>query len=1253
MAEIKKKKTRMYEPWGYQEENNYESSETQFEIELNGLFASATYDDSDKKIHFFNNDGEELSGSSIDTTQFAPGVIEDAYYDSTTKELVIVFDNGTEVRINMAEIIDENEFADGLQVSSGGIVSVKIDDTSDTYLTVGPDGIKLSGIDALIEAERERAISAETALQEAIEIVSGETLSAITELEEKVDEEIARAISAETALDDKIEDEKDRAISAETALGQRIDAEKAARLYADNQLRAALDNEIARATSAETALNDKLDQEIARATSAETVLDNKINAEEARAKAVESAITQALNDEITRSKREDEIHDDELRALDSRLDLTNAKLDAEITRSTSADTVLDNKIEAEKQRAISAETELDENIEDLRKRIGHLKSNTTLEVQNENEASFGTYNDSQSDTTFSIGIGTSDGNRKNAIEVKNDGKVYMWIENDYMDITDLLAQIAHETYDDDDPPFVFVNGITLDKSSITVTVGNTDTLTPTVTPSNASDPSVVWESSDERVAKVDENGVVTAIAIGTATITAMTLDGGFTATCEVTVAPTPVVHVTGVTLDKNSITLNVNETDTLAATILPNDAADKSVTWSSSNPSVATVDSNGIVTAVAAGNATITVTTVDGGLTAQCAVTVIVNVTGVTLDNNSITLNVNETSALTATVLPADATDKSVTWSSSNPAIAAVNTNSNANGIVSGVSSGNAVITVTTVDGGLTAQCNVTVEAQPTSTITYTAANKLNVNLTAFTPAATAETYDSATQTGVIEFNALVTAIGTNAFSEKNALTSIVVPDSVTTIGDMAFDSCESLTNVTIGNGTTSIGQGAFGWCNSITSCTIGSGVTSIGDYAFYQCRSLTSIDIPDSVQTIGNFAFNSCSSLTSVTIGNGVTSINQNAFSRCTSLTSVTIPSDVTSINLNAFSYCNSLTSITCEATTPPTLGNNAFANTNDCPIYVPCESLETYESAWSAYASRIQCPPQPTTALTYTAANKLGVDLTKFTPAATAETFADGVGNIEFASNVTAIGTNAFYQKNALTSIDIPSSVTSIGNYAFSNCGGLSSVTIPDSVTSIGERAFQDCTSLTSIDIPSGVTSIVQYAFYQCTSLTSCTIGSGVTFIGDSAFSRCSGLTSIDIPDSVTSIGGSAFYNCSGLTSVTIGTSVTSIGQNAFENCSGFTSVVIPNSVTSIGNSAFSKCRSLTSIGIPSSVTSIDSSAFRFCSSLTSITIEATTPQTLGSGVFDNTNNCPIYVPAESVNAYQTATNWSTYASRIQAKP
>lgn len=136
-------------------------------------------------------------------------------------------------------------------------------------------------------------------------------------------------------------------------------------------------------------------------------------------------------------------------------------------------------------------------------------------------------------------------------------------------------------------------------------------------------------------------------------------------------------------------------------------------------------------------------------------------------------------------------------------------------------------------------------------------------------------------------------------------------------------------------------------------------------------------------------------------------------------------------------------------------------------------------------------------------------------------------------------------------------------------------------------------------------------------------------------------------------TEIAQNAFYECTSLTSITIPNSVTSIGDCAFCNCEYLTSVTIPDSVTSIGDEAFVACSCLTSVTIPDSVTSIGTSAFDTCNGLTSITIQATTPPTLGSGAFDYTNDCPIYVPAESVNVYKAATNWSTLASRIQAIP
>ena len=145
---------------------------------------------------------------------------------------------------------------------------------------------------------------------------------------------------------------------------------------------------------------------------------------------------------------------------------------------------------------------------------------------------------------------------------------------------------------------------------------------------------------------------------------------------------------------------------------------------------------------------------------------------------------------------------------------------------------------------------------------------------------------------------------------------------------------------------------------------------------------------------------------------------------------------------------------------------------------------------------------------------------------------------------------------------------------------------------------------------------------------------------------------LTSAAIKSGVTSIGEAAFQYCYSLTSVTIPNSVTSIGNSAFMDCNSLTSVTIPDSVTSINNSAFYYCRSLSSITIPNSVTSIGTSAFNYCTSLSSITVNAATPPTLGRNVFNNTtSNCPIYVPAASLNAYKTDTGWSKYASRIQA--
>ena len=244
-----------------------------------------------------------------------------------------------------------------------------------------------------------------------------------------------------------------------------------------------------------------------------------------------------------------------------------------------------------------------------------------------------------------------------------------------------------------------VEGILLDREDATIVKGQTLTLAAIVMPKAATNKNITWSTSNEAVATVAD-GVVSAVASGKATITVKTEEGEFTATCAVTV----INPVTGITLDKTEAAMTKGQTLTLNANIVPADADNKNIIWTSSNTAAATV-SNGIVTAVASGKATITAKTEDGEFTATCAVSVTTPVTGVELSDNELTLTEGGTATLTATIAPADADNKKVIWSSTDEAVATV-----AAGVVTAIAQGQATITVTTEDGGLTATCVVTVE---------------------------------------------------------------------------------------------------------------------------------------------------------------------------------------------------------------------------------------------------------------------------------------------------------------------------------------------------------------------------------------------------------------------------------------------------------------------------------------------------------------------------------------------------------------
>ena len=292
-----------------------------------------------------------------------------------------------------------------------------------------------------------------------------------------------------------------------------------------------------------------------------------------------------------------------------------------------------------------------------------------------------------------------------------------------------------KAFTDNETTTVDVEKVSLNKSATTLTEGESETLTATITPSNATgDKTVKWSSSNEAVAAVDSNGKVTAKKAGTAVITA-TSSNGKTAGCTVTVKQKEIA-ITGISLNKSTTSLTEGESETLTATITPSNATgDKTVKWSSSNEAVAAVDSNGKVTAKKAGTAVITATS-SNGKTAGCTVTVKqkeIAITGISLNKSTTSLTEGESETLTATITPSNATgDKTVKWSSSNEAVAAVDSN----GKVTAKKAGTAVITATS-SNGKTAGCKVTVKQKDT----YTGLRDVNGTLTYFTNGQADKTY--------------------------------------------------------------------------------------------------------------------------------------------------------------------------------------------------------------------------------------------------------------------------------------------------------------------------------------------------------------------------------------------------------------------------------------------------------------------------------------------------------------------------------
>ena len=530
-------------------------------------------------------------------------------------------------------------------------------------------------------------------------------------------------------------------------------------------------------------------------------------------------------------------------------------------------------------------------------------------------------------------------------------------------------------------------------------------------------------------------------------------------------------------------------------------------------------------------------------------------------------------------------------------------------------------------------------------------------------------------------------------------------------VGDKTFSGATSLTSVTLNEGVTEIGIASFQGTSNLRNFTFPSTLEVLGGTAFRQSGLREVSGIPTGVTYLNSGTFADCTSLTAATIPSSVTGSSTNVFLRDTALKEVHFEGRTApALGADVFTNCTALIKIVipdCDCYSSYAAQSQFSDKTNI--IYgedgTKCKK-ESYPYAFrrvsrggSAYTVACDSTSSNTISSGNTRSGLSNGQISGSTQTQTPVSVVFGdcchtingkacsgwtyLTSVTISDNVQSLNGDSIFEKTPrLSHLEIGSGITSMTKGRIFYNTGVSASTKPDlnlsaniglSVTnnvfyssyfnnvifpkncSLGSNSFEYC-SASTLSFGSGT--IISNGDANASAFKMCRISNinlnGVTQIGDYAFYQAGGFTSITIPSTVTAFNGYAFVGVSSLRSVTIDYASNATLEGRQFNDLPITSLTIGSHPTKIGNAMFYGCNKLTSLVIPSNISSIGDSAFNKCSGLTSITVNRTTPPTLGGTyVFDNTNDCPIYVPAASVNAYKTADNWSEYASRIQAIP
>lgn len=600
---------------------------------------------------------------------------------------------------------------------------------------------------------------------------------------------------------------------------------------------------------------------------------------------------------------------------------------------------------------------------------------------------------------------------------------------------------------------------------------------------------------------------------------------------------------------------------------------------------------------------------------------------GVLIDKSSVDIYINYDIQLKAVVMPLDTLNKAVLWKSEDETIAKVDEN----GLVIGIKEGQTVIKATTIDGGFSAICNVTVTQRKGIGSYEVEGGKIYYNFgtgkvvkcdKSVTSADIPPVIDRVNITGIDEkaFNGCVNlekvvipegavSIGENAFLNCSNLTNVVIPDSVTNIEPLAFQHCHNLTsinipkgvayienfilggnifigclelkeinvdsenanytsiggvlfnkdktelviypvgiedeNYVIPNGVTSIHADAFDGCINLKSVEIPESMTSISKSAFSSSQSLIDIKIPQSVVSIDDYAFNECRSIRSIKIPESITSIGECAFKRCENLTIMEIPESVTNISEDAFLQCKNLTLY---------VYNDSYAQNYAVENNIPFKVIDNSKTVLGVAIKESLAVVEISDNLQLIAEV---FPLNALNKKVLWESSDNSIVSVDENGLITGIAEGTaivkatteeggfvseceVFVERKLSSYDVDG-----GKITYDELTGeivrcdtsVTSAVIPDTIngvkiTGIGEEAFSDCINLINIEIPEGVTNISPWAFYNCKSLKIVEIPKSVINIGEGAFDGCVGLQGIEIPEETTNIGEDVFTNCENIT-------------------------------------------------------------------------------------------------------------------------